>query len=257
MYQRENTLSHDSMEEKLQRADYRESDMYRQEHMDPDYRREYEEEYVVDPQRRAILEPGGVPRYDSRDQMPHSQAQHVEYYPEEAPSYRKPYPERDPLKEFYCEEVRREQARSAEYKPSKPVYTEGNNQRWALERESGRHDGMNTASRQGSIEPEAKRKSFPIPMESNWSRDHLFNTINDYCHLMRQPHQEEAASNPGPSRTGPLNSHRQVTRTMSDIPEPFRRFLKGPANDEGHGKRKRKSRFSDATAEEIETTKEM
>ncbi|XP_070778019.1 uncharacterized protein [Enoplosus armatus] len=256
MHQREDSLSHDRMAEEQRRADYREGDMHRREYMDADYRREYEEEYVEDPQRRAVLEPGGVPRYDSRVEMPHDQAKHEEYYPEEAPPYRRPYPERDQLKEFYSEEVRRGRVRSAEYQPSQPVYPEGN--RWSLDRESGRHESMNIAGRQGSSEPEAKRRSFPTPMESDRSRDHLFNMIRDYCHEMKEPHQGEAVANPGPSRTGPPASQRrvEVTRTISDIPEPFRRFLKGAAN-EGHGKRKRKSRFSDATAEEVKTTKEM
>ncbi|XP_044027958.1 uncharacterized protein si:ch211-13c6.2 isoform X2 [Siniperca chuatsi] len=254
IYQREDSLSHDRMEEKLWRA----NEKYSPEYMDADYRR-YEEEYVEDPQRRAVLGLGGVPRYDSSAEMPHGQAQHVEYYPEEAPPYRRPYPERDPLKEFYSEEVRRGRVRSAENKPSQPVFPEGDNHRWSLDRESGRHDSMNIAGRQGSSEPEAKRRSFPTPIESDRSRDHLCNMIRDYCHEMREPHQEEAVSNPGPSRTGPPTSQRgvEVTRAISDIPEPFRRFLKGAANDEGHGKRKRKSRFSDATAEEVETTKEM
>lgn len=254
MYQREDTLSHDRMEEELRRADYRESDMYRRKYVEPDYHREYQDEYVEDPQRRAVLEPGGVPRFDSREEMPHGQAQHVEYYPEKAPPHRGPYPKRDPLKEFYSEEVR-----PAEYQPSQPVYPEGDNQWWSVDRDSGRQDSMNRACRQGSLEPETKRESFPTPMESDRSRDHLFNMIRDYCHEMREPHQEEAVANPGPSRTGHPNSQRQVevTRTMSDIPEPFRRFLKGPANDESQGKRKRKSRFSDATAEEVKTTKEM
>ncbi|XP_028453659.1 uncharacterized protein si:ch211-13c6.2 isoform X2 [Perca flavescens] len=257
MYQQEDTLSSDRMEEELLRDNYRESDMGRREYMDPDYRTEYEEEYVEDPQRRAVR--GGVPRYDSREEMPHGQAQHGESYPEEAPPYRRPYPERDQLKEFFTEEVRRGRVCSAEYQRSQPVYPEGDEQRWSLDQVSGRHDGMNRAGRQRSSEPEAKRRSFPTPMESDRSRDHLFNVINDYCHEMGEPLREEAVANPGPSGTGPPTSQRreEATRAISDIPEPFRRFLKGSANNEGRGKRKRKSRFSDATAEEVETTKEM
>ncbi len=278
-YQQEDTLSHERMEEELRKADYRENDTHRREYnRDPGYRRQYEEEYVEDPQRRAVLEPGGVPRYDSREDIPHGQAQHVEYYPEETPPYGRPFPERDPLKEFYSEEVRRGRVRSAEYQPSQPVYPEGDNQGWSgrhdsMNRESRqgssepegkwrssrRHDSMNREGRQGSSEPEGKWRSSPAPMESDRSHDHLFNIIRDYCHERIEPHQEDAVNDPGPSRTGPPTSQRrvEVTRAMSDIPEPFRRFLKGAADDEGHGKRKRKSRFSDATAEEVETTKEM
>ncbi|XP_076610724.1 uncharacterized protein LOC143335308 isoform X2 [Chaetodon auriga] len=259
LHQQEDAGSNDRMQEELQRADYRESDMYMPENMHPDCPREYDAEYVEDPQRRAVLEPGGGPMYDSRVEVPRGQAQHVEYYSEETPPDRRPYPERDLLKEFYSEEVRRGRVRSAEYQPSQPVYPEGNNRRWSMDRESGRHDGMNRAGRQGSSEPEAKRRSFAAPAESDWMRDRLFNMNSDYCPETSQPHQEDAVVNSGPSRTGPLNPQRQVeaTRSMSDIPEPFRRFLKGATKDEGQLKRKRKSRFSDAMAEEVEKAKEM
>ncbi|XP_075962293.1 uncharacterized protein LOC142965305 isoform X1 [Anarhichas minor] len=255
MYPQEDTL-----EEELQRADHRESHMYRREYRDPDYRTEYKEEYVEDPQRRAAPEPGGDRRYESRQEMPHGQAQHVEYYPDKSPPYRKPFPERDPLKEFYTEEVRRRGRARSEYSPSQPVHPEDDERRCSLDRESGRRESMNGAGRQGSSEPEAKRRSFPTTMESDQTPEgRLFHFVRDYRHEMREPYQEEAVAKPGQSRTGTLTSQRQVeaTRAMSDIPEPFRRFLKGTANDEGHGKRKRKSRFSDATAEEAETTKEM
>ncbi|XP_049459321.1 uncharacterized protein si:ch211-13c6.2 isoform X1 [Epinephelus fuscoguttatus] len=254
--QRQDTYSHDHMEDKPRRADYRESDSYRGEYMDPDYRMEYEDEYVEDPQRRATPKPGGVPTYESRDEMPRGP---VEYYPEEAPPYKRSYPERDPLKEFYSEEVRRGRVRSAERQSSQPVFPEDDEQRWSLDREPGRYDSMNRTSRQGSSEPEANRRSFPTPVESDRSRDLVFGTSKDYCHGMKEPYQVEADDVPGPSRSGPLNSQRrvEVTRAISDIPEPFRRFLKGPTANEDHGKRKRKSRFSDATVEELETTKEM
>lgn len=249
MYPREDTLG---MEEELRRADYRESDMYRQQ--DTDYRREYEDQYVEDPQTGAVLETGGVHRYDSREEMSHGQPQHVEYYPEEVPPYRRSYPEKDQLKEFYTEEVRRGRVRSAEYQLSQPVYPQDDKRQWSLDRESGRHEGRNRARRQGSSEPEAKRRSLPTLMESD--QPHF---IRDYQHQMREPYQEEVVPNTGPSRTGPLTFQRpmDVTRSTSDIPEPFRHFLKRAADDEGHGKRKRKSRFSDATAEELETANEM
>lgn len=253
-YQQEDTLCRDVVEEELQSADYRESGMHRRECMDSHYRKDtYEEEYFDEPQGSS----GDNPRYDSRDEMPHGQAKHVEYYPEEAP-YRKPYPEKDQLKEFYSKEVRRRsQVCSGEYQPSQPVYPKRNEQRWSMDRESGRHD-VNRADRQGSSESEGQRRSVPTSMESDQSREsHLFNIVRDYYNEMRGPHQEEPVTNSGPNRTGPPTSQRRVETTMSDIPEPFRLFLKGSANEEVHGKRKRKSRFSDATAEEVETTKEM
>ncbi|KAF0024797.1 hypothetical protein F2P81_023599 [Scophthalmus maximus] len=258
-YQQQDSLSGAHVEEDQRSADYRDSNMYRREYKDPDNCLEYEEEYVEEPQGRATHEPGGAARYDpwEEEQVPHGQSQQEEYYPEEAPPYRRPQPKRDPLKEFYSEEVRRRQVRS-EQEPSQPVYREDKRQ-WSLDRESDRHDGMNTASRPGSSEPEAKSRRFPTPMESDRSHLPLFNFIKDYQHRMRDPCKEVTVSNSGPSRTGAPSSHRrmEVTKTMSDIPEPFMRFLTGAANDEEHGKRKRKSRFSDATAEEVEMTKEI
>ncbi|XP_034748781.1 uncharacterized protein si:ch211-13c6.2 isoform X2 [Etheostoma cragini] len=258
MYHQEHPRSSDRIKEELWRDNYRESDIDRRKYLDPDYRTEYKEEYVKDPQRRAGRETGGVPRYVSREEMPHGQAQHGESYPEEAPPYRRPYPERDQLTEFFNEEGRHGRICSAEYQPSQLVFSEGDEQRWSLDREPGRHDSMIRASREGSSEPEAKRRSFPTPTESDRSRDHLFNLLNDYCHEMGEP-REEAVANRGPSRTGPPTSQRreEATRAISDIPEPFRRFLKGSAKNAGRSQRKRKSRFSDATVEEVETTKEI
>ncbi|XP_039977428.1 uncharacterized protein si:ch211-13c6.2 isoform X2 [Xiphias gladius] len=259
MCPREDSVKREHMEEEPRRGDYRVNNMYRREYIDLDHCREYEEEYVEETQGRAALEPGGDTNYDPREEMlmPHDQAQHEEYYPDEAPPNRRPYPERDPLKEFYSEEVRRGRVCS-EYQPSQPVYPEDKHQ-WSLDRESGRHDSMNRASRQGSREPEVKRSSFPTCMENDRIHDRLFNIIKDYQHKMRETHEDVAVSNPGASKAGPPSSQRrvEVTRTMSGIPAPFRRFLTGATNDEGHGKRKRKSRFSDATAEEVELTKEM
>ncbi|CAK6949486.1 uncharacterized protein si:ch211-13c6.2 isoform X1 [Scomber scombrus] len=239
------TLNTDCTEEELQRADYRESDMYRRENMDSDYRREYEDEYVEEPLTPAALKPSGVHKYDSREEMHHG----PEYYPEGAPPFRRPYPEKDQLKEFYTEEVRRGRYRSAEYQPSQPVYPEDDKRQWSLDRESGRHESRNRAGRQGSSESEAKRRSFPALME-----DDQTHFIRDYGHKVRG---EEQFSNAGPSRTGPFQRPMEVTRSTSDIPEPFRNFLKGTVGDEGHCKRKRKSRFSDATAEELENANEM
>ncbi|KAK2921119.1 uncharacterized protein si:ch211-13c6.2 isoform X1 [Channa argus] len=257
---RGDTLGRDYMEEELCRDNYRKSDMYRRENMDPSYYEEYQEEYINDPHNfsaRSVLEPGGVKKYDTREEIPHAQAQYVEYYTDKALPYRGPYPDNDPLKEFYSEEVRRRRVSSAEY-PMQRGYPD-NEQRWPLERESVRHDTIIRTSSHRSSEPEVNRGNFPAAVESDQSHDHLFCVIRDYQHERKEPHPEGIMSNAGPGRTGPPTSQRQVevNRTMSDIPEPFRRFLKGANDDETQGKRKRKSRFSDATAEEVEMTKEM
>ncbi|XP_034560400.1 uncharacterized protein si:ch211-13c6.2 isoform X2 [Notolabrus celidotus] len=209
-------------EEDLQRVDYRDSDT--RQYTDPDYRRQYEGEHVEDPQIRAPHVTGGGPRFNSREEMAQQRAS--DDYPEEDP-FRRPYPQRDLLKEFYSEEVRRRQALSAECQPSQPGNQEVGDRHWPLPRDSVAPEGMNRA---------------------------------DFLGDMRKPHQEETIMNPGPSRVGPPQPPRRVEvgRTLSDIPEPFRRFLKRPSDEEEqNGKRKRKSRFSDATAEEVETTKEM
>ncbi|XP_060916569.1 uncharacterized protein si:ch211-13c6.2 isoform X2 [Labrus mixtus] len=250
---RQKDRSHDRLEGELLRADYRESDAPRGEFIDPDYRREYERERAEDPQKRAPVEPLGGPRYDSREEMLHDQALLGDFHSDEAPPYRRPYQERDLLKEFYSEEVRRRQVQ-----PSQPGYLEGENHRWSLDRDSVRHDVR--VGRPDPSDAEAKRWNFPKQVEGKSLHDHLFNMIRDNLGEMRKPHQVEELVSAGPSRMGPSQPQRQVevSRTMSDIPEPFRRFLKGPSNEEQqNSKRKRKSRFSDATAEEVETTKEL
>ncbi|KAL6099829.1 uncharacterized protein ACO6RY_01566 [Pungitius sinensis] len=244
------------MEEDLQRADRGSRLTNRREYMEPDYRTEYQEEYFEGSQRRAAPEPGGDPRYDPRQEMPRG---HADHYPDEAPPFRSHYRERDPLREFYTAEVRRRGLAGPESMASQPVHPEGAGRRH-LDWEPGSPGGLNGAGRQGSSEPEAKRRSFPASLERDQTTEgHLFNFVREYRQEMRELYQEEPVVNPRQSRAGSLTSQRQVeaSRALSDIPEPFRRFLKGAANDEGYGKRKRKSRFSDATAEEAETTKEM
>ncbi|XP_062266221.1 uncharacterized protein si:ch211-13c6.2 [Platichthys flesus] len=254
MYQREDGLSRGYMKDEQHSAAYMNNNMYGEEYMDPNNSIQYEQ----DPQIRDQQEPCGGTRYDNWEEvpMPHGQTENFDYFPEEAPPYRGSYPEKDAPKDFYSEEAWCCKARS-EYEPSQPSYPDDERQ-WSLDRESVRHDDMSRASRQGSSEPKAKRRSFSTPVESDLSHDHLFGIINDYRHNQREL-CEEVASNPGMSRTGPPSSRRRVdvTKTISGIPEPFRRFLTGATSDEGCGKRKRKSRFSDATAEEVERTKEI
>ncbi|XP_071760703.1 uncharacterized protein LOC139915854 isoform X1 [Centroberyx gerrardi] len=344
-YLRDDPLSCDLMEDEMRRPDYMESDVYRQELMEADYDREYQEDYVEDMHRRDVREPGGFPRRDSREEMPHRQAYHGDTYPEEAPPDRRPHPESDPLKQFYSEEVRRGRVRSAEaaeprrkayplhdprgaaypeddpdrysYPPEDsepaypgegpheressrdytdyshasvhdeertrkrggypeeetrrrafpeeeplwPAYPEDEHHQWSLDREPGRHGNMNGAGRQGSGDPEAKRRRFPEPLENDqpYDKDHLFEMVRAFRQERRAPQKGEAADNPGPSRTGPPASQRplEVARSISEIPEPFRRFLEGAASNQDDGKRKRKSRFSDATEEEVERAKGM
>nr|XP_020462565.1 uncharacterized protein LOC109963953 isoform X2 [Monopterus albus] len=163
-------------------------------------------------------------------------------YEEECESLqRKAVLENESPKKFYSEEVRRGRDHYAEYQPSQLMYPEDEHQ-WPLARESGT---MSKVGRQGSREPEVNRKSFPTPVESDRLHNHLFSTVRDDRYIVKEPYQ-------------PASQRRvELSRAMSDIPEPFRRFLKGAANIEEHGKRKRKTRFSDASAEEVKMTKEM
>ncbi|XP_041867905.1 uncharacterized protein si:ch211-13c6.2 isoform X2 [Melanotaenia boesemani] len=256
MNRNRDSFSHDRVQEEQQRTDYREGLKYREDYMNPDYHSSYENEYVDDPQS-GVLEPRDVPSYDYRKQMPHHQAQDLDYYPEEASSYKRPYPERDALEEFYAEEVRRGQLRSHEYQPSQKMYLEGDKQPWSLERESNRHDSANRAHGLGSMEPEAKRRNISTPLESDRSHGNFFDVVKDYHHERSKPYEEETFGLPGPSRAGSSISQRrsEVSSTISNIPEPFQRFLKGGPNNEGSSKRK--SRFSDASPEELEMTKEI
>ncbi|KAG7501037.1 hypothetical protein JOB18_038260 [Solea senegalensis] len=239
VYQSEDDRSDAHMEEERGRVDYR--------------RNNYGGEYVEDPQGSTEYEPGGDACYYPQEKvpMPHGHKPHVEYYPEKAASYRRPNTESDPLKEFYSEEVRRQQIRS-EHQRTQRIYPEEQRQ-WSLDRESVRHTSKNRASMQGFSEPEAKRHCI-APMENDQSHHHLFNVIKDYQHTLREPLEE-----PGPSINALPSSERKmhITKSMSGIPEPFRRFLTGATGEEQHGKRRRKSRFSDATAEEVELTQEM
>lgn len=244
----------DRVEEGLWMEDYRGEDGRRREYVDPDYRRDYKEGHFTDEQGTAMMEPH-VSKYDTRSDMPYDQRKYEEYYREES-SYGRCYPEINSPDDFNSEKIRSIGVRSPEYEPLQPVHPEGDNHQWSLDRESGRYDSMNRTSGQGSRELEARRRSFPTMVESDRPCDLLFNP-RDYSDKIRDPQYEEAK--PGSSRTGPPNFERQeeVPRFMSDIPEPFRRFLEGDSNNSEHGKRKRKSRFSDATAEEMARTKGM
>ncbi|CAB1458150.1 unnamed protein product [Pleuronectes platessa] len=186
MYQREDGLSRGYMKDEQHSAAYMNNNMYREEYMDPNNSIQYEQ----DPQIRDQQEPCGGTRYDHWEEvpMPHGQTENLDYFPEEAPPYRRSYPEKDAPKDFYSEEAWRRKARS-EYEPSQPSYPD-DERRWSLDRESGRHDDMSRASRQGSSEPEAKRRSFSTPVESDLSHDHLFDIINDYRHNKREMCEE-------------------------------------------------------------------
>ncbi|KAM4550402.1 uncharacterized protein V3H82_019512 isoform 2-T2 [Fundulus diaphanus] len=237
-------ISRNRFEEERRGADFMGGPSYREDRLNPDYSTKYLPEYDEDPLKPAMGDSRDVSRYDYRSPMPRSLD-----YPPEASSLKRPYPERDPLEEFYSEEVRRGQVRSQGYMPSlKMPLAEDNTQRWSLERESGRHDAMR---RHGSSEPESKRRNLPASFEGDRSRESSFDIFKDYHHESNDPYQEQTLER---GRPPSAQRHGDVPSAISNIPEPFRRFLKGSGDEEGQSRRK--SRFSDATPEEVKMVKD-
>ncbi|CAN9504059.1 unnamed protein product [Ophioblennius macclurei] len=218
----------------------RRSHMYRDNFRGPDHLalNKFGKDLLV----RAAFELGEpVPVRDVRERMPSD-----EYYPETETPYERSYSERGAPDEFYSEGSVREQILSLNYNP------EEEKQHWSREREPGRHDDIYRAARQEFSEPEAKRRSFS-PSPNSDHAGNSFSLVRDYHHERGLFHREEANEYTHPDGAGASIGQLDVGR---GIPEPFRRFLTGDT-EENLGKRKRKSRFSDATQEELEMTKEM
>lgn len=237
------THSQGRFEENVQRADHRGRDGRKQAHGDPDYHTNYKERYRQDEQRAVEFEPH-IPKCESRSEIPHGwsrSSSQEEYCTLEAP-YRRGYPERDPLDIFHTEEIKNVQGRSPHYMRLHP---DDDSLHWSPDR------------RQGTREQVSTRRSFPTEMECHQSHDLLVNGQLLQNHKIGDLYIEEAK--PGPSTIGLSNLERNddVPRFMSDIPEPFKRFLKGGTIDSEQGKRKRKSRFSDASMEEMAKTRRM
>ncbi|XP_061598515.1 uncharacterized protein si:ch211-13c6.2 isoform X2 [Cololabis saira] len=252
-FQGENLSYQDRTGDGLGGADYMKGLQYREDYNKTEYYSPSEDVYVEDPKRRDVLQQRDVSRYDYREQMSHGQGQ--DHYMAEGPSYKRKYPENYTSEALYSGEAERGQAYSQGYQPSQPAYSEWDKSQRSVERDPTRHNSMNRAHRQESDEPEVKRRNLSAPLESGQSRDYLLDAIRDYHHGMRRPFQEGALDNPGPSRAPATQRRVSVTSTISNIPEPFRRFLKGGGNDDGQGKRK--SRFSDASPEEMQMTSGM
>lgn len=237
-------VSRNRFEENPGMSDYREGFDYRQEFRNPDMYDPFESDYAENPQSSGMPGPHNVPRYGYGEQMPHGQAQDLNYHPAGAPPFKRPHPERDALEEFYSEEVRRGQVRSHGYQPSNQMmYPEGDKQLGFMDG-SGPHNNMTGAKRQGSSEPEVKRRSLSSSLDTDRSHEQLL--VKDYHH--------ETRDIAGPNRPPSGQRHVEVFSPTSNIPEPFRRFLKGGEKDER--KNKRRSRFSDASPEEVKMAKE-
>lgn len=165
--------------------------------------------------------------------------------------FRKPPPPKDPLKEFYTEELKREQIAKAQLPPPVPRFGDEPKQ-WRHDMEPPQHRDVRLGR---EADFEAGRGGFPTSLDPKNSQE-IFRMIKDYRHnVLGSGMREEAVSGPGPSRISPSRSG-DLSRKMSEIPDPFMRFLQGGKNrDEPVGK-KRKSRFTDATVEEVQAAQE-
>lgn len=237
----EDPVSRDHYGRDLRRADYRGGDVERE-------RRDYRE-----PEFQSNYEEFGCNEFESRAEPTSGQCQH-----EDSP-YGRPYPERGSLREFSSKDLRGGQGRPAEYESQEQLYSDADGRRQSLDRELPRQVSMNRSGRQGFSEPEGNYRGSSSTAHSDWPFD-MKVTVQDYGHKSREMHQGDYNCDPGPSGRLALGiSQRQsgVSGCMADIPEPFKRFLSGPAIDTDQGKRKRKTRFSDASTEELETAKKM
>ncbi|XP_051926570.1 uncharacterized protein si:ch211-13c6.2 isoform X2 [Hippocampus zosterae] len=142
------------------------------------------------------------------------------------------YGEQRAKNEFLPEEGRRQfQPLCLDYQHS-PCF-QGDDQQWSADNGRGVRLGTNV--------PEPPTGNVRLPSDKPIAH------LTDYNHGMRPAKSFSA---------GAVNSQtpQEVSRSMSAIPEPFRRFMRGPAGDEVSARRKRKSRFSDATPEEVAVT---
>lgn len=225
------------------KTDHRERDGYKQAHGDPHYRINYKEQYEQAEQRAVVLKPH-ISNCDSRLEVRLGRSQSYsrdESCVEEATNWRG-YPETDPLDILRTEEKGIEHGQSSIYKL---LYPNDDSCQWSWDR------------KRGSREPESIRRSFSKGVERDQSRELLVNDPLMEDHNIGEPYTE--AAKPGLSRPGLSNFERKgdVPRFMDDIPEPFKRFLKGRRYDIEQGKRKRKSRFSDASIEEVAKIRRM
>ena len=105
-------------------------------------------------------------------------------------------------------------------------------------------------SYQGVGYPDQDRHGDPEPRRNSdqpLDRDYLFEMVGALRNRKAGPPRAAAAA--------PYQGPPEGGRGMAEIPETFRRFLQGGGSSQET--RKRKSRFSDATQEEVEGSKRM
>ncbi|XP_019751559.1 uncharacterized protein LOC109531618 isoform X2 [Hippocampus comes] len=144
------------------------------------------------------------------------------------------YGEQGAKNEFLTEDGRRQfQSPCLDYQHQSPGF-QGDDQQWSTDNDRGVRLGTNV--------PKPPTRNFRLPSDKPIAH------FTDYNHGM-QPAESFSA--------GLSQTPQEVSRSMSAIPAPFRRFMKGPAGDEVSGRCKRKSRFSDATPEEVAVANRM
>ncbi|XP_033831512.1 uncharacterized protein si:ch211-13c6.2 [Periophthalmus magnuspinnatus] len=192
---------------------------------------DYSADYIRDYEHESREGLSNVLRLQDQDRRHYSHSQREELYSDD---FQKPHVQKDVLKEFYTEELRREKQAKSKH--------------WSHDIDSHQPEHMRRSGR--ATGPAASQNSFSTSSDGK-SPHEIYKIMKDYRHsavTLERP--EEALSNPGPSRPSPARSG-DLSRKMSDIPDPFIRFLKGGSRGE-EPVRKRKSRFSDATEEELE-----
>nr|XP_046181859.1 uncharacterized protein si:ch211-13c6.2 isoform X1 [Oncorhynchus gorbuscha] len=217
------------------------------------------------------------------DESPHGRSYpHVPAYPQEFPPERA-YPDKAPLcfehahgraahgppvhEDPYSEDTRRsgylEEAQRRAYNEEQhgPAYPEGNPHRRSHDRDPNGRGYPKGPDGQGAADEDLR---FPNQMEGpmetggQGSREHLFDLVKAIRQEGRGPQHPEMERGMGPPGMRGTQKPAEGGRMRTEIPEPFRRFLEGATDDhKSPGKRKRKSRFSDATEQEEDVLKLM
>ncbi|KAJ7991513.1 hypothetical protein DPEC_G00284660 [Dallia pectoralis] len=133
----------------------------------------------------------------------------------------------------------------------RPTYLEANPNR-SLNRDPNARGYLKGLDRQAAAEQDRRvtdQTEEPMETGRQRNRDHSFDSVNANRHEGRgreHPEAERGLAHPGMRGPPP----RTIEKVKTDIPEPFRRFLKGALKEKSPLKRKRKTRFSDATEQE-------
>ncbi|KAM8882961.1 uncharacterized protein ACB058_017996 isoform 1-T1 [Synchiropus picturatus] len=204
---------------------------------DPDFQRLYDK-VVLDSPSPVVCKPV-LPRYNLRDEPPCGQALYEEYTRGADP---------DRHKDWFSDNPRHEQDYRSSDLEAPTRYAEAEKQ-WSSTDIRTTREGQEW---RGPTKPVPK-SSFSSNVMSSEPRGRVL--VKDYYHQMSDSSPNERFENPAPARAPTFHSSMDVKRTLSSIPEPFMRFLEG--SEDHKRSRKRGSRFSDATAEEVATAREV